>query len=60
MVIAHRLSTVVEADEILVLDDGHIIERGGHRELLLRRGVYAAMWARQQEATQREAALAAD
>jgi len=60
LVIAHRLSTVVEADEILVLDDGHIIERGGHRELLLRRGVYAAMWARQQEATQREAALAAD
>jgi len=60
LVIAHRLSTVVEADEILVLDNGHIIERGRHRELLLRRGVYAAMWARQQEASRREAALAAD
>jgi ABC-type transport system involved in cytochrome bd biosynthesis fused ATPase/permease subunit len=60
LVIAHRLSTVVEADEILVLDNGHLIERGRHRELLRRRGVYAAMWARQQEASRREAALAAD
>jgi len=60
LVIAHRLSTIVDADEILVLDGGHIVERGHHRELLLRRGVYAGMWARQQEAEQREAALAAD
>jgi ATP-binding cassette, subfamily B, heavy metal transporter len=60
LVIAHRLSTIVEADEILVLDNGHIVERGRHRELLLRHGVYAAMWARQQEAAEREAALAAD
>jgi ATP-binding cassette, subfamily B, heavy metal transporter len=60
LVIAHRLSTIVEADEILVLDNGRIVERGHHRELLLRRGVYADMWIRQQEAAQREAALAAD
>jgi ATP-binding cassette subfamily B protein len=60
LIIAHRLSTIVEADEILVLDNGHIVERGHHRELLARGRVYAAMWARQQEAEHREAALAAD
>jgi ATP-binding cassette subfamily B protein len=60
LIIAHRLSTIVEADEILVLDNGRIVERGHHRELLARGRVYAAMWARQQEAEQREAALAAD
>jgi ATP-binding cassette subfamily B protein len=60
LVIAHRLSTIVDADEILVLDRGQIVERGHHTELLLRRGIYATMWARQQEAVRREAALAAD
>jgi ATP-binding cassette subfamily B protein len=50
LVIAHRLSTVVHADEILVIEDGRIVERGCHVELLVLRGRYAAMWARQQEA----------
>ena len=49
LIIAHRLSTVVEADEILVIDAGRIIERGRHPELLFRGGVYAAMWAMQQQ-----------
>jgi len=60
LVIAHRLSTVIDSDEILVLDEGQIVERGHHAELVLHRGVYATMWARQQEAARREAALAAD
>jgi ATP-binding cassette subfamily B protein len=59
LMIAHRLSTVVAADEILVLDHGHIVERGSHAALLARGGVYAAMWARQQEADEHAAALAA-
>ena len=54
LMIAHRLSTVVDADQILVLEAGHIVERGNHRELLARGGVYAAMWARQQEAARLE------
>ncbi|MBT3238077.1 MAG: ABC transporter ATP-binding protein/permease [Rhodospirillaceae bacterium] len=52
LVIAHRLSTVVDADEIIVLEDGSIAERGNHSELLAKDGRYAAMWARQQEAEQ--------
>jgi ABC-type transport system involved in Fe-S cluster assembly fused permease/ATPase subunit len=49
IVIAHRLSTVVNADEILVLDKGVIVERGTHDALLQRGGVYAALWSRQRE-----------
>ena len=49
LIIAHRLSTVVHADEILVLDKGVIAERGKHEDLLARGGVYAAMWNRQRE-----------
>ena len=45
--IAHRLSTVVDADRIIVLDDGHIVEEGPHEVLLAQNGRYAAMWARQ-------------
>lgn len=49
LVIAHRLSTVVDADEIIVLVDGRIDERGTHRDLLSREGTYAQMWALQAE-----------
>ena len=48
LVIAHRLSTVVDAHEIIVLEQGHIVERGAHAELLARNGRYAQMWALQQ------------
>jgi len=49
LIIAHRLSTVVEAQQILVMDKGRIIERGTHRELLSQQGVYAQMWSLQQQ-----------
>ena len=47
LIIAHRLSTVMKADQILVLDQGRVIERGSHRELLEAGGMYAQMWALQ-------------
>ncbi len=50
LVIAHRLSTVVEADEIIVLQDGQIVERGSHGVLIAADGLYAEMWRRQSEA----------
>lgn len=52
LVIAHRLSTVVDADEIIVLDAGSIVERGTHADLLKRQGVYAQMWRIQHEVAQ--------
>ena len=57
LVIAHRLSTVIGADEIIVLKDGSIAERGTHELLLEADGLYASMWNRQREATEAEAAL---
>lgn len=51
LVIAHRLSTVVDAHEIIVLEHGHIVERGPHADLLARGGRYAQMWALQQSAS---------
>ncbi len=50
LVIAHRLSTVVDADQILVLGEGLISERGTHAELLEQNGIYSSMWNRQREA----------
>ncbi|MER8465044.1 ABC transporter ATP-binding protein/permease [Mesorhizobium sp. M1396] len=57
IVIAHRLSTVITADEIIVLQDGQIAERGTHAELMHKRGLYASMWDRQREATEAEERL---
>jgi ATP-binding cassette, subfamily B, heavy metal transporter len=51
LVIAHRLSTVVDAHEILVMDAGRIVERGTHNQLLAKGGRYAEMWSLQQQST---------
>jgi ABC-type transport system involved in Fe-S cluster assembly fused permease/ATPase subunit len=58
VVIAHRLSTVVNADEILVLRDGQVAERGSHQTLLQHDGLYAQMWSRQREASEAAELLA--
>ena len=58
LVIAHRLSTVMDADQILVLSHGRVSERGTHRQLLEGKGEYARMWALQQQKAQAEAVLA--
>ena len=56
LVIAHRLSTVVDAHQILVMEQGRIVERGTHGELLARNGRYAEMWRLQQSGDSDEAA----
>lgn len=59
LVIAHRLSTVINADEIIVLEKGKIAERGRHADLLEKAGLYASMWQRQREASEAEERLRA-
>ena len=49
LIVAHRLSTVIHADRILVLSDGQIIEKGTHQDLLSKNGFYASMWQEQLE-----------
>ncbi|AEV37176.1 ABC transporter, ATP-binding/permease protein [Pseudovibrio sp. FO-BEG1] len=58
LVIAHRLSTVVNADQILVLKAGEAVEQGTHAELMANDGLYASMWSRQREVSEAEARLA--
>jgi ABC-type transport system involved in Fe-S cluster assembly fused permease/ATPase subunit len=59
IVIAHRLSTVVDADQIVVLNEGRVAERGTHAQLLRKNGLYADMWTRQQSEREEEEAQAA-
>jgi len=59
LVIAHRLSTVISADEIIVLKSGEIVERGTHKALIRKKGLYSEMWNRQREASEAEEKLRA-
>ncbi|XP_068165695.1 ATP-binding cassette sub-family B member 6-like [Antennarius striatus] len=56
VVVAHRLSTIIGADQILVINEGQIVERGRHEELLLKGGLYADMWMNQQQAQDSDSA----
>jgi ATP-binding cassette subfamily B protein len=58
IVIAHRLSTIVDADQIVVLNEGRVAERGTHAQLLRKNGLYADMWARQQNEAEKDAEAA--
>jgi ABC-type transport system involved in Fe-S cluster assembly fused permease/ATPase subunit len=60
LIIAHRLSTVMNADQILVMDEGRIVERGRHEDLLAADAYYAKMWQLQQQERRTELPLAAN
>ena len=60
LIVAHRLSTIIHADQILVLKEGRIVEWGRHAELLERGAVYAGMWRQQSETTERRSRRSPD